>query len=321
MPAIVVVGEALIDLFGEPGKTLAEVSSFTPRFGGAPANLAVAAARLGGDVGFVGKVGQDGFGDALRAYLSDFSIDVSGFRSDPLAATMMACVALPRPDQPEFLLYAGANVNLNVGDIDPDYFTDCRVLAFGSVTLAYASEKAVVHAAQLARNRNAQIVFDVNLRPTIWSSLDQARQRILEAIPISHVVKLNPTEAAFLFGDLGEERVAEEVLALGPDLCCLTLGERGAYYRSTTGARGRVDGFAVDVVDATGAGDAFLAGLAVKISESPSAVSDLTQAEITEFIKFANACGAFVATHLGAMQAPLTRNAAQGLQRAEQDRG
>lgn len=313
MPAIIVVGEALVDLFGEPGKSLAEASYFTPRFGGAPANLAVSAARLGGDVGFIGKVGRDGFGQALRKHLQGFSIDTSQFTADPLAATMIACVALPTPDHPEFLLYSGANARLTTEDINVDYIRRCQVLAFGSVTLAYTSDLAVLHAARLAKQMGAHVVFDVNLRPTIWPTLSLARQRILEAISLSSVVKLNGSEAKFLFGDVGERVAAEKIIEMGAKLCCVTMGEQGAYFRTASGD-GYVLGYKVDVVDATGSGDAFLAGLIVRLAESRQDIERLAAEEIEKIISFANACGAFVATKLGAMDAPLTRAAAEAIE-------
>lgn len=314
MPAIIVVGEALVDLFAEPGRQLAKASYFTPKFGGAPANLAVSAARLGGNVGFVGKVGRDGFGDALRAHLAGFNMDVSYFGTDPLAATMVACVALPTPDSPEFLLYPGANASLSVGDINVDYFGGCKVMAFGSITLAYPSDRAALYAAQLVLRHGGEVIFDVNLRPTIWSSLSLARERVLEAISLASIVKLNGTEARFLFGEIGESAAAQKVFELGAaKLCCVTMGERGAYFRTANG-EGYVPGYAVEVIDATGAGDAFLAGLAVRFAEASLDIAKMSAAEVGEIIAFANACGALVATQLGAMDAPLSRKAAEALQ-------
>jgi fructokinase len=313
MPAIIVIGEALVDLFAEPGAALTDLPRFTPRLGGAPANVAAAVARLGGDVGFVGKVGDDGFGNALATHFEDIGVDVIHLNraSRP---TMVACVALPSPAQPEFVLFEGANAELSVDDIDVGYIESSKVVAFGSITLAYSSREAVLHAAQMALRAGCKVVFDVNLRPAIWPDMDVARERILEAIALASVVKFNEEEARFLFGDIGIEAAASEALNAGPELCCVSLGERGAYFRAA--AAGHVAGYSIEVVDTTGCGDAFLAGLSLRLAEALVPLEEWSEDDFTEAIAFANACGAVVATELGAMDAPLTRMAAEALMAA-----
>ena len=230
MPDIVIVGEALIDLFAEPGAPLADLPRFTPKFGGAPANVAAAAARLGGDVAMIGKVGADGFGAALREHLRSIGVDVTHLTDSP-RPTMLACVALPQPDAPEFVLFHGANTELSPTDIDATTMASSRVMAFGSVSLAYASRAAVLHAAKLAREAGCEVVFDVNLRPAIWPDLDEARVRIFEAIALSSVVKLNEDEVRFLYGETDLASAADEVLRAGPALCCVSRGAAGAYFK------------------------------------------------------------------------------------------
>ena len=312
MPEIIVVGEALVDLFAEPGVALADLPHFTPRFGGAPANVAAAAARLGGDVGFVGTIGDDGFGAALRTHLQSIGIDVTHLGGSH-RPTMVACVALPTPDRQEFVLFEGANADLAIEDIDAEYLSTAHLMAFGSVTLAYASGTAALHAARQARQQGLHVVFDVNLRPAIWPDPEVARDKILEAVALSSAVKLNEDEARFLFGEVSLEEASSSILAMGPSLCCISRGDRGAYFRTAAGD-GHVPGYEVDVVDTTGCGDAFLAGLAVRLAEAPAALLvSLAPDDVRDIIAFANACGAFVATELGAMDAPLTRQAAESL--------
>ena len=311
MPDIVVVGEALIDMFAEPGAPLVDLPHFTPKLGGAPANVAAAVARLGGDVGLIAKVGADGFGKALRGHLKSIGVEVTHM-SDAARPTMVACVALPEPDRPEFVLFAGANAELAPDDIDGTYLTSGRVMVFGSVTLGYRSRAAVLHAARLARNAGCEVVFDVNLRPAIWPDLEEARAAILEAIALSSAVKLNEDEARFLFGDVAIEAAAGRMLSAGPDFCCISRGAAGAYF-ARPGDAAHIAGFRVDIVDTTGCGDAFLAGLAVGLAEASTRIAALGHDDLCDLITFANACGAFVATELGAMDAPLTRHAAEAL--------
>ncbi|MBE7211657.1 MAG: carbohydrate kinase, partial [Gluconacetobacter diazotrophicus] len=304
MPRVIVLGEALVDLFAEPGRGLGPGTTFSTRFGGAPANVAVHAARLGAEVGFIGKVGRDGFGAALAAFMGELGVDLSCLRTDPAAPTMLALVGRPAPDHPEFVLYQGANAVLAAGDIDPGYFAGCRTMVFGSVTLAYPSGEAALHAARLARDRGAEVVFDVNVRPTIWADAEAARERIGEALRLATVVKLSEAEGRFLFGAIGDEEVSRRIVGMGARLCCVTRGAAGTHLRCGSWS-GFVPSVAVDTVDATGAGDAFVAALATEMAALGRPVGSLDREVLCGIVAFANACGAFVATRLGAMEAPL----------------
>lgn len=247
MPALVIIGEALYDLFGEPGHGLADSAQFTPRMGGAPANLAVSAAKIGGDVGFIGRVGTDGFGTGIRAFLSGQRVDTTHLIHDPQRATMLAMVALPTPETPDFLLLPGANVALCPDDIPRTYLADTKVLAFGSVTLAWQCGEAALHAARMARELGAEVVFDVNLRPNIWPSLDEARAKTLEAIRTSSIVKLNLAETGFLFGEKNPETAAHALMDMGVKLVCVSLGQDGSQF-FTQNATGRHHGFKVKAI-------------------------------------------------------------------------
>src|SRR5687768_10781964 len=103
---LVTLGELLIDMIpAQVGKSLAEVPAFYPKPGGAPANVAIAARRLGVQTAFVGKVGDDAFGYHLRDVLRKEGVDTRSLRFDPEARTTMAIVALPDVNTPEFMFY------------------------------------------------------------------------------------------------------------------------------------------------------------------------------------------------------------------------
>lgn len=312
MPAITVIGEALVDLFAEPGSTLATSRQFTPRYGGAPANLAVSSAKLGGDVGFIGRVGKDGFGDGAIAALQGAGVDTSHMMRDPDQATMLACVALPTPDTPEFLLLPGANTGLQPDDIPVEALADTRVFAFGSVTLAYASRDAAIAGATRARDDGAEVVFDVNLRPNVWPSLDIARQQTKTAIALATVVKLNIEECDFLFGERDARRAADRLLAGGAALVCISDGANGSHF-FTASYDAAHPSFAVNTVDATGAGDAFLAAVVVSLCEQELPVTELPKSQLASMAAFSNAAGALVSTKLGAMDAVFTRDDVEAL--------
>jgi len=306
MPAIMVIGEVLYDLFGQTGKSLVETAHFTPKMGGAPANLSVSAAKLGGDVGFIGKVGRDEFGHQLKKFMAAQGVDVSHLTIMPDQPTMIGLVALPTPDTPQFILIPGATATLTQAEIPVADIERTKLLAFGGVNLAWECAEATLYAAQIAREMGKMVVFDVNWRPLTWGSEALARQRLMAAIATADVVKLNLEEGAFLFEQSEPAAIAEKLFRLGIKLVCISLGKAGAQF-FTPLAQATHAGFKIEPVDATGAGDAFLAGICVFLSEQTRPLESLTTDDLEHMAAFANGCGALVATRLGAMEATFTR--------------
>lgn len=312
MARIVVLGEALIDMFAGSGVSLRTTQAFQPAPGGAPANVAVALTKLGADVGFIGKVGQDEFGDWLREFMADRGVDVTYLEPDPSAPTMLAVVALPTPDNPQFILYNGANELLMVDKLPNDYITQARVFIYGSVTLSTRSGTAAQAAAHLAQQAGSTVIFDVNLRPNLWPNLDTARQQIELSLHTATIIKANENELEFLTGYDDLERGSDLLLERGPKLCCVSLGDKGAYFRSQT-TSGYVPAVAVEAIDTTGCGDAFVAGLALQVAQLQQPINALTEEELYKIVHFANACGALTATAVGAMNASPTLGAVRDL--------
>jgi len=314
VPNVISLGEALIDLFAGEGVTLREMRPLTPSPGGAPANVAVGLARLGVSVGFVGKVGDDAYGSLLIDLLSTEGVDTSHVVADPRGPTMLALVEAPSPTQQSFVLYHGADALLRPEEIDEGYICSARMLVYGSVTLTHGSGPAVLRAACLARSLGRTVVFDVNLRPSLWPDMDTARERIWEALHSATVVKLNETELEFLTGTRDPALGSEMLLRRGIPLCCVSLGADGSYFLNRRGS-GAVPAFRVQVADTTGSGDAFVAGLACRLSELGVPPIELSAEQLGQVLLFANACGALAATDRGAMSALPTREMVEGLLR------
>lgn len=152
MPKIVVLGEALIDIFAEKGAALRDSQNLHPSPGGAPANVAVALARLGADVGFIGKVGVDDYGDFLVDLLTSEGVDTIHLVADPRKPTMIAIVALPSPTEQHFIIHNGANTLLTTDEIPKGYVTDAAVYIYSSITLASENRHVALEAARWARD-------------------------------------------------------------------------------------------------------------------------------------------------------------------------
>ncbi len=312
MPPIVCLGEALIDLFAEKGASLRDLPALRPSPGGAPANVAVALARLGKAVGFIGRVGQDDFGALLIDLLAREGVDTTYFVADQRAPTMLAVVASPSPSEQRFVLYHGADTLLRVDELPRAYLESAQLFVHGSVILACESAAAALQAAEWVRAAGRPVIFDVNLRPSLWPDLGQARRLIREAIASASVVKLNEVELEFVTGTRDPAQGSRQLLAQGVQLCCVSLGARGCYF-ATDRVNGAVPPFTVQVRDTTGSGDAFVAGLAARLSELEQPLDEVDERTFRQVFRFANACGALAATDVGGMRALPTRAAVEHL--------
>lgn len=311
---LVCLGELLVDMFPtEYGKGLAEVSAFRPVPGGAPANVAVAAVRLGAASAFIGKVGDDPFGRHLAATLEREGVNVRGLRFDPNARTSLAFIALPDPHRAEFLFYRnpGADGQLDPLELDRELLADTRILHIGSVSLSQnPTRRATLEAVRFARAAGAIISFDVNYRPTLWSDPGEALELIHALIPLTDVLKVNGTEFALLCENENYADGCRRLLARGPQLCVITLGASGCYFAIESGGD-TVPGFAVETVDSTGCGDAFIAGLLTQIARTPDWRGQLTPRTVSAWLRHANAAGALTARALGVIPALPTAAAVQ----------
>lgn len=314
MSQVVILGEALIDIFAQPGVPLRDAEQLFPAPGGAPANVAVALARLGVEVSFIGRVGKDDYGQYLIDILKNAGVTTTHFVADQRAPTMIAIVAVPGPDEQHFILHTGASDLLSSDDLPEEVITGGQIFVFGSVTLATRSGEAALQAAKWARSAGRQVFFDVNLRPLVWPELNAARTQIALALQHTTIVKMNEFELEFVSGTPDLESGTSILLQNDIQLCLVTLGERGAYFNNGN-ATGLVGGFPVQVKDTTGSGDAFVAGLTYQICQQSCQPAQLTAHELREMVTFANACGALAATQVGGMTAsPDRESIAQLLQ-------
>jgi len=319
MPEAVALGELLIDFVSiDKDVSLTDLPSFAGAAGGAPANVAVGLARLGVGAGFVGKVGQDPFGEFLRRTLDRAGVDVEFLRMDPGARTTLAFVATRSDGQKDICFYRnpGADMLLAAEEVNGDYLQSARLLHFGSVSLSRSpAREATIHAALLARRAGLLVSYDPNWRPTLWQDEREANGRIWEGMSFAHIVHCAEEEWDFITGTGDLEGGARRVLDAGPGLVVVTLGERGCYYDDGE-SRGEVSGFEVEVIDSLGAGDAFVAAMLSQLIYGPRN-RRLSDAQLREVMTYANAAGALTCTRRGVIPAlPTARDVERFLDRA-----
>jgi len=319
MPDVVCLGEILIDFCArEQDVSLREASSFAKAPGGAPANVAAGLVRLGTSVGFVGSVGDDPFGDFLQAVLDDAGVDTSHLAKVEDVRTTLAFVAARSDGKKDICFYRnpGADICLSPEHVDEEYLRAARAFHFGSISrIDDGPRDATDLARRIAADAGAMITYDPNWRPSLWADPAAARERIVEALDGVHVAKISDEEWRFVTGTDDFEAGADTILARGVQLVIRSEGEHGASFATAAAAcRGHVDPFAIDFVDALGAGDAFMACTIVellahwRVGRSPA---QLDADEISRIVRLANAVGALACTAVGAIPALPTASQVQ----------
>ena len=305
MPKALCIGELLIDFVSTtPDVTLAEAPGFVKAPGGAPANVAVGLAKLGIDAGFIGKVGADAFGDFLSETLQQNSVDTTSLIAGETSRTTLAFVATRSDGMKDITFYRhpGADIQLSPDEIDTNYVQSAELFHYGSVSLSHSpSREATLHAIQSAKAGGAMLSYDPNLRLPLWDNANDAKHWIWEVMPYADVVKISEEEWEFVTGDTELTRGIERILALGVKLLVITLGERGCYYTNGT-VEGYVEGFAVEVVDTLGAGDAFVAAMLMQLTRHED-IQSLDASRLDTIMRYANAAGALATQKVGVIPA------------------
>jgi fructokinase len=311
MPDLLSFGEAIVDFFPEVrGVPLREVERFARHLGGAPANVAVGLARLGARSALMTLVGPDEFGAFLRDALAREGVDVRGVGVHRTAKTAITFVSVGPAGERSFLFYRHPSADQEIAehDVDAGLIAEARVFHYGSSTLTREPARAATRLA-LAEARQAGCIVscDPNLRAHLWTDPSQAGPLVRETLADTDVVKISDDELAAVVGTTDVEAGARAIRALGPTLCVVTLGERGCYYDAAAGA-GYVRGVRVPVVDTTGAGDGFVAGLWADLLLLPGRPKDWPAAAVERACAFANRVAARVVTRFGATAALPTRS-------------
>jgi len=301
---IVALGEVVADIYRDESPIEVEMP-FTARPGGAPANVAVSTARLGEEAAFVGSVGKDLFGDFILRALEAEGVVTSGVRRcEPPTRTSLAFVEIDEEGDRSFTFYRSdpaADELLGPEDVSEKLLSGISFVNFGSIPLIKDPSRSAIHeAAKLARDLNIPVAFDVNFREHLWSSAEEAREAVDPLFDYSYIVKLSDDELSPLLGTEGMKEAAEKLLERGVSLILVSLGPEGAFY-ATQEFTGSVPAYPVEVVDATGAGDAFLAAALVHLSEGLGI--SLEEERVHEATRRGAAAGALACTDYGAMRA------------------
>lgn len=312
---VVALGELLIDFtqngVSEQGEPLLEANP-----GGAPCNVLAMLQKLGKSTAFVGKVGDDMFGRRLREAVGNAGIDLTDLVMDPAAHTTLAFVQTSANGDRDFSFYRdpGADMLLTADEVPEDVIAQSRIFHFGTLSMTHPGvREATKKAVACAKDAGVLVSFDPNLRPPLWDDLETARAQIAWGLSQCDVLKIADNELEFMTGQTDLDKGAAMLLEQYPNIRVLnvTAGADGScsYY----GGR-RVFVPAVKLggtIETTGAGDTFCASVLNFLLEH--GVDDLTEEDLTNMLRFANAAAYIVTTRRGAIRSMPERDEVESL--------
>jgi len=298
---VVALGELLID-FTSSGEAEDRAPLFKANPGGAPCNVLAMLSKLGKACAFIGKVGDDMFGRMLSGIVESVGIDISGLSFSKEVPTTLAFVRTYEDGDRDFSFYRnpGADVMLTKEDLKLELIKNTRIFHYGSLSMTHASAKeATREAIQVAREDKALLSFDPNLRPSLWSSLDEAKEQIIYGLGQCDILKISDNELEFIAGTADFDEGARLLKAQFPQIKLLnvTAGANGSYcyYKDM---RVFVPAYRLGgTIDTTGAGDTFCASVLNFVLEH--GIDDLSEENIRQMLSFANAAAYLVTTRKG----------------------
>jgi len=296
---ILCAGESLIDLIGEEGKGIKQSEYFKPRIGGSPLNVVIGLSRLGKDVAFLTKVGNDYFGKKIRDFLiaekvkSDY-IFISNSKKTPLAF-----VALSKDKVPEYEFYRENTADLDITneDVQKVNLNEIEIFHSGSISLIEGkTSESLISLFYLMKENGVVTSLDPNVRSNLISNIKEYKDKMLELMKLVDILKLSEEDLKFFLPNNSFEFFVE-FLERKDKLTLLTLGEkgslaffRGKIFKSEAKKLGTI-------ADTTGCGDAYMAAILFKLSQI--GYSNLKEDYLYDIMNFASTTAGIVATKYG----------------------
>lgn len=301
---VVALGELLIDFtengLSDQGNMLMEANP-----GGAPCNVLSMLKKLGRSCAFIGKVGDDIFGNQLSATIAEAGIDNSSLLIDPNVRTTLAFVKTYEDGDRDFSFYRnpGADMMLRADELPTDMLKSTKVFHFGTLSMTHPDvREATKTAVRTAKDAGAIISFDPNLRPPLWNDLDEAKEQMEWGLSVCDMLKIADNEGVFLTGENDPKKAAEILHGKYPNIRMfnITLGPEGSYHEagdeSVFVPAYKLGG----TIETTGAGDVF--GACMIDAVIRNGLTGMNKEGIEKALKFANAAAYIITTRKGALR-------------------
>lgn len=300
---VIALGELLIDFTGngtsEQGNPLFEANP-----GGAPCNVLAMLSKLGHKTAFIGKVGKDFFGEQLKEAIKEVGIDASALLMDEEIHTTLALVHTYPDGDRDFSFYRnpGADMMLREDEIPEELLHKTKLFHFGTLSMTHEGVRnATKKALDIAKAAGVLISFDPNLRPPLWNDLDEAKEQVRYGLGYCDILKISDNEIQWLTGEedysAGVAWIKERynipliLVSMGKD------GSRAYYGNSMVEVRPFLQ---ENTIETTGAGDTFCGCVLHYICNH--GLEDLTEENLMEMLRFANAAASLITTKKGALR-------------------
>lgn len=292
------IGESLIDFIpAQTGCSFEDVDSFSPKIGGAPANVLGAFAKLGGTTQLLTQLGDDPFGHKIMNKFKEWNVGTDYVTLTDKANTALAFVSLDAEGNRDFSFYRNPSADMlfDESQVEKSWFDSCFGLHFCSVSLGdtpmkQAHKKAISYASEAG----GLVSFDLNLRFPLWKDKNDLKKAVLEFMPLAHIIKLSDEELEFIAGTDDIQKAKDFLLQGETQLVLYTCGSKGAY-AITREHFVYSEAMAVKAVDTTGAGDAFCGSFLYNLYRNGVGVTrlaSLTEEQLHEYLDSSNRyCG------------------------------
>lgn len=311
---VTALGELLID-FTENGQSKQGNPLFEANPGGAPCNVLAMLSKLGNKTAFIGKVGNDFFGEQLKNAIIEVGIDASYLRMDEQVHTTLAMVHTAPDGDRDFSFYRnpGADIMLTEDEVPEEVIKSSKIFHFGTLSMTHEGVRAATKKAiHIAKESGVLISFDPNLRPPLWNSLDEAKEQVLYGLENCDILKISDNEIQWLTGKIDYSEGVEWInKRYDIPLILVSMGKDGsrAYYNKRMV---EVASFIQkNTIETTGAGDTFYGCVLYYICKH--SIFGLTDDNLTEMLTFANAAASIITTRKGALRVMPDREEIQKL--------
>lgn len=301
---VLALGELLIDFtsngLSEQGNGLFEANP-----GGAPCNVLAILNKLGKKTAFVGKVGNDGFGRMLKKTLEDLAINTEGLLLDDVYHTTLALVHTDENGDRDFSFYRdpGADVMLTADEVDPELLKRAKIFHYGTLSMTHDGVRAATQKAiEIAKADGQLLSFDPNYREPLWKTADMAKEQISYGLSQCDILKISEEELELMTGTADIDEGVKILWEKHPNikLFNVTAGGAGSYsfYKDMKVFQ---PGFKLGgTIETTGAGDTFGGAVLDYVLEHD--IDALTEENLNEMLRFANAAAYLVTTRKGALR-------------------
>lgn len=287
---LITVGEMLVDMIADDYGALEKNAAFHRFFGGSPANIAANTRRLGIQSLVVSSVGNDGFGQFLLEHLTSIGAETSYVQQVPASTSLV--VVSKSTSSPVPIFYRGADYQLAYTDKLKEAVRQAKIVHLSSWPLSKQPARSVVEEVMHeARQHGALVCFDPNYHPALWEADEDGIGYLKSILPLIDIVKPSEDDAERFFGKDTNENYIRHFLSLGVKLVILTLGKDGALISNGRETL-KLDTLATEVIDTTGAGDAFWSGFYAAIVKGYS---------VRKALESGSAVSAFKLKHMGAV--------------------